>query len=800
MKRNKLAGVISISIACSGWLLPAHGQEKSVVSIQEITVTARKREENLLEVPLAVTAFTAQDIEATGASDINDIADHTPGLFYNSSFGRANDRPAIRGMSQIRTDGGRLAGIFIDGIYVSGSLQAVELNNLERVEVIRGPQSALYGRSTLSGAINYVTKKPSDVLEGGVTVKAGEYDLMDVSGYLSGPLSEVLSYYVSARAYEKDGQYKNQLSGLYDIGGEKSSSVSGKLYWTPSDTFEAIMSVSYAEDDDEMNASYTIAYDENNPYRSCINTGDEAAFEALYGAAGDFNDGYYCGEVKIDKNAIYLTSRNDLVPPGNVDGSEAANGASGFKNGKAGTKRETLRLSLALNWDIGEYTLTSISAYQTEDEQVGFDVTRQGNVSPTAVTYIADGLVEWTDISQEFRLSSPADRQFRYMVGMYYLDNERKEYSYHARTIPFDERDQGVIDTLNTAVFGQMEYDFTDKLTASAELRYQRDKLSIATNLYETQGSRGNTVRVDLGPVNATENYYAVLPRVTLDYQALDNLLVYASVAKGNRPGNFNSSTRLPLNLLAVDEEEALSYELGVKGSFFDGRVSAMASVYFIDWEDMQLSSTFTTADLERVNYITNAGDAEIKGFELDLKLAAVPDFWDIGVTYGLSDSETKNVRIDVENPDEWERQFVEAVEAGFPIVRDGNGIIQYANVSGTQLPNSPKHTVSFSNTFHGPLGDTGWDWSVRAEYLYTSTLYASVINLAETGERERVNLRAGVSNDSFSITAWVNNVTDDLTGTSITRITDFSRDGNRAFRVSVPEGRTAGVTVNYKF
>jgi len=215
MSRYSRSALLSFAVAATLGQLPA---SVSAQQLEEIVVTARKTEESLMSAPVAVSAFTASTIEEKGITSINDIAQFTPGLSFSQAFGRTTDRPVIRGQSNV------LAGVqfgvesgaayFIDGVYFPGDIQGIDLNALERVEVIRGPQSALYGRNTYSGAINFITRQPTEDLEARVRAVAAQYGEQDYSFSVgSSFFDDKFGAKIFARSYSYDGEYKNTLTG-----------------------------------------------------------------------------------------------------------------------------------------------------------------------------------------------------------------------------------------------------------------------------------------------------------------------------------------------------------------------------------------------------------------------------------------------------------------------------------------------------------------------------------------------------------------------------------------------------------
>ncbi|NBC30286.1 MAG: TonB-dependent receptor plug domain-containing protein, partial [Spirochaetes bacterium] len=215
-------------------------------AMEEIVVTARKREENLQDVPIAVTALSSEFINEAGLTSVFDVADYTPNLSFRESFGRTFDRPVIRGMSNII--GGANAGVFINGIFVPGTISTAELTNVERVEVIKGPQAALFGRATFAGAINYVIREPGDTLNGRALATVAQDSERDVSGFVGGPLvGDDLSFLLSARTFSMDGQYDNIGTGGGTAGGLSSDSVNLSLRWEPGERFDATFRVAWSQ-------------------------------------------------------------------------------------------------------------------------------------------------------------------------------------------------------------------------------------------------------------------------------------------------------------------------------------------------------------------------------------------------------------------------------------------------------------------------------------------------------------------------------------------------------------------------
>ncbi len=824
--------------------LPVTGYaQDGLEAIEEIVVTARKREENLQDIPLTVNAFTESALEESGITSLQDIADLTPGFDFAQAFGRADFRPSIRGQSNIL--GRANAGLFIDGIIVENGQASIPLTALERVEVVKGPQSALYGRSTLAGAVNYVLKKPSDEFQGEVRAEYGEMDQVRVELHAGGPVSDTMGIAVTASHYQRDGTYDNRYPGNAlgtpatddEVGGEETTSFVAVLTLDPTERLSLTGHMIYEDTDDDHYAIALQPSSFNNCYQVIRGgaltqpsppAGTPEADAATVTSAGYNGSGYYCGRVDVDD-----------VLEASGGGNDTSLETSFFDD--MGVERESLRLGLKLDFDLSDaLTFTSVTGYNNVDTDASQDQTFGGGDtrfpvvgvgSPFAVQSLIPGAVpasvtsrvgfltaeedRFDDFSQEIRLSYDAGAALRSMIGFYYYESDLKgklitSFDTTASVTPggvpvfspfnprFEPavistsasyegamfRDDGREELESWSVFGSVEADVTEKLSVGAEVRYNEDDF-------------------DITPAGADASVHgsfdAFLPKATVKYQATDGLLVYGNIAKGNKPGDLNSDQGVPEADLLVDEETAWSFELGLKSAWMQNRVIANVAIYHIDWDDMQLTSTraATVNGQDRTfSILENVGKASINGIEIDLSIYPT-DFWNLRLGYAWTDSE-----ID---------EFVQSVDAGAAApssFREAALINGYSAsgdvvISGVQLPQSSKHQLNLSSTFHGNMnGD--WSWFLRGDFNYNSKRYAQVYNLAHTGNREIVNLRGGVGNGNLDIEVWVENVFENDDPTQLIRYVAASNltfnPFNRAIGVTLPEPRRIGVTARYRF
>jgi len=732
-----LVGTLGISVP--GYA--ADEEAEGTLFMDEIIVSARKRNENIQEIPVSVTALTGDFIDEANINNVVDIADFTPGFSFASAFGRQGDRPVIRGQSSIQ--GPANAAFFVDGVYISGSAQSILLDNLERVEVIKGPQSAIYGRATFAGAINYITKRPTNEMEGKVSFTIGEHENFEASGFLSGAITEdKLFFNIGGKFYNFGGDYENSFPGLEgeSIGQEQTFTINTALFFNPTETFEAIFKFDYSEDNDGHYAIGLQPGSENN---------------CFLGVARQ----YFCGEIEIPEGAPRLETN--------------------FFDRDAGIKRDTLRTSLTLNADVGGHTLTSITAYSKRDTRAIQDQTYAGedNRGFFRFGFITDDDTDLKTFSQELRITSPGDQDFRYLFGAYYFSESSETFSRGSGGSPTaDLTYNGRGEIENIAIFGQAQYDITDQLTFSAELRWAEETVRD----FQTEGV-----------VSDEQKYKAWTPRFTLDYQATDNLLIYASASRGNKPGTINTQTLLPDELRPVDEEKLWSYEIGLKSTFMDGRGLFNLAAYYIDWTGQQLTQVFIDdsdpMDPNLFTYLDNVGETRVLGFEAELFLQ-VTDELSLNAIYAFNESEIQSYDL---RPD----ARMEAELFGFST--DGVAGI----VSGTVNPQNPQHTLTLSGEFRTPVANNGFEFFLRTDYIFSSTRYAQVYNFAGTGSRHLVNMRTGIENDKYSFAIWAKNLFDDDTPTSILRYVDVpSFFAIRAFGVSLPRTQQFGASATIRF
>ena len=643
---------------------------------EEILVTARKVEESLQDVPVSVTAFTEEAIRRQRIEGIADVALYTPGLVYQDLNGTLS-LPVIRGLAQTNINSDNNVGMFLNGIYLSNNRTLdIGLVALERVEVIKGPQSALYGQNSFAGAINYITARPTDTFEADVEATLGTDELGEFKGSISGPLSDSVSGQLSVAYREFDGTFRNANPESSDnLQGYESAGISGALEFAPNDSFMARLFGYYVDLENELTAQYLVPN----------NCGSSA-----FGSAT-----HYCGELP-------------------TNGTFALN-----DDGTFGRQAENTIFSLDIDWEFAEnWWLRSITA-QVESESASyfdFDYTSSGvpfvardvvsgETSTVLInTYLGQGQTEVEDFSQELRIEYTSDSD-RSDASLGAVDTSPLGPT-QVLTSPLgflfgtDDPTGSPIDSNQseetvetTALFGRVAWQATEQLSLSAELRWAEEEKTINRIL--------NFTFPVLVNAQQDADFDAVTPRITVDYQLNDDILLYGVYAKGARSGGFNARSTIPSEDF-YDQEENDTYEIGIKSQWLDQRLTLNAAVYRIDWTDLQIASQ--SEDPNNIfAIIRNTGEAESTGFELEGSFLVSENLL-IGGTYGYSDPEFSSGSVDLGLTG---RCGVDA-----SICPNGT------DVSGQQLARTVKNMWSAYIAANGRVnGD--WNWFGRADVAY---------------------------------------------------------------------------------
>tara|TARA_R110000772_G_scaffold268645_1_gene397002 strand:+ start:8942 stop:11122 length:2181 start_codon:yes stop_codon:yes gene_type:complete len=596
-KSSKHLTRTALALAISAVSLELHAQ-----ALEEVVVTAQHREENLQDVPIAITAIGAEDIRSADISDLTAIALRTPG-FSMGVFNPAQPQLFIRGVGSNADGAGedQSVVVFLDGVYLGRTAgQAFDLFDLERLEVLRGPQGTLYGKNAAGGAINIITQKPTEELTGALELSGGDMGYLGIRGKVSGPLGEETYGKISVSHKERDGYVESLVADIDDLNAYESDGIRGQLLTRPADALELLFSADYSEDS------------RNSPGR---NPGTELALGDFVAASG--------------LNPDFYQNLQSTEPHADI---------------------ETWGVSLQADWLVEMGTFTSITAYRESSADV-LDV-----VWPADIEYFqlasADNFFdeEAEQFSQEFRFAADAGEQLFWQAGVYYLKEEvaRNEYNdiycgllcgvpaESAIHLPLAGAEQ-TNETNSYGIFGQGTWTFNEYWDLTLGARYTYEEKEV-TNVGSADGAFSVLEPYD---IEEEESWGAFTPKVAVNYYLGENLTTYATISTGFKSGGFQGLA--PTEAAAstsFDEEHVTNYELGIKGTVLDNSLRFSAVAFYIDYSDLQvLVQTIQPGGLPGPLLTENAGEAQSQGIELEA-LWQLHDYWQLSGNYAYLDTE----------------------------------------------------------------------------------------------------------------------------------------------------------------
>jgi len=795
--------VSALASTASHAAAPATGAEASR-GLEEVIVTSRRREESILEIPLAVSAFGESDLQVRGVDQMEELSNFTPGFHFNfENLGRADrgyNTLTFRGM-----DAGTFlvtrqpAQVFINGVpVVGGNLPG--LLDVERTEVIKGPQSAYFGRSTFAGAVNFITRDPSFDWRGKLALDVATFDTSDVSLSLEGPLvGDWLAGRVTARQYQTGGQYRNYANRSEMLGARETKALTASFIAKPTAALTLRTFLAAWTDDDGPDAAVKTGAAERN--------------------CDPLNQGQLtntCGKVPFRlrpeqiSNSMFIDEKfyRDIVQNG-------AGLAQVFDENfirEAGLAREAAQVTFGANYVFeSDYAIDFNAGWNLNNFQrmTGNTPYYPDRLTPNPNYGLVPGVRQYLEHLQsltdqgnegfgyELRLTSPDAERFRWLVGVssHYQMAEgrpRGESATGFQDSSFTTKREG---TAN-GIFAGTAFDITERLTLNLEARYQVD--TVKSQITQGPGGPGYTK----GPL-FKHDFTSFLPRGILEFAFTDDSNVYVSVAQGTRPGDFNTHLGFlnPAELeelrreggtgTNIDEEKLTSYEIGWKGRFLDGRGRATVAAYYGDWTNMQIFRNVQIGDVTQgtnrsVELTTSSGESEIKGVEIEAWLS-LTDEVSIDLTGAYTDTE-------------FGPEYL--CNACVPIIGT-------TDVTGNVKARYPKTSGSFGLNYNTTLANNR-DLFARVDYLYKGTIYSSDANLAETGAAHKVNVRIGMDFDNLNIALYATNIFKDKTYSSIvdtinnldrgTPIAGAPLGPGRALSVVLPEKPTYGLKLTYEF
>ncbi|TAK54656.1 MAG: TonB-dependent receptor [Gammaproteobacteria bacterium] len=591
----------------------------------EIVVTAQRREQALQDVPVSISAYSAEQLELRSATSLADLAAFTPNFSFVSHDAGMNFR--IRGVghadSSLFFDPG--VGIYVDGIYLP-RMRGVDLDLLaiERIEVLRGPQGTLFGKNTIGGAISIITARPGDEFTGSAEVTTGSYSRLDGRLSLSGPLQPgrlAAQAGIVARSRDGYGRRLDPLTGAKTgaMGNQDSFSARGSLLWTPHDDLELLLAVDGSSAHEQGGVHHLV---------QAFLTPAIGALNALT------NPDYGSAWLTSDEYTSYATGPNY-------------------------SSADAWGIALSVRWERDGWALRSMTGYRDQRTRYGWD----NDGSP--ITVVEQTF--WEDsrqFSQEIQFSGVAlaDR-LAWVAGAYYADEDAAMAAdtlivqplYTA--IGMDRSLQLEVwnDSTSTAVFGQGTYALSDRLSLTAGARYSRDEKEVARLRRSV-----NTGAITVPYLGAGDAWSAVSGRAGFEFRWSDDLMTYLSAARGYKSGGINGGSTTVSDFQPFDPEYLWTYELGLRSDWLQRRLRVNASLFRSDYQDLQFRSQRTDQNNAPLVIVANVAEAEVQGFEIELSAVLAPGF---ELSAGAGHIDAEYTRVDPGSPITTAMSFMDTPE-----------------------------------------------------------------------------------------------------------------------------------------
>ncbi|WP_288132525.1 TonB-dependent receptor [Microbulbifer sp.] len=697
--RKLLASAIALTATLG--TVPALSQQSV---LEEVTVTAQKREQSMQDVSVAVSAFSGDAIDKMGFEEGLDITQQVPNMNFFAIFGEASSPSvSLRGISLVNFSDSweSPVSIYVDDVYRGNPAgSAIQLFDLERVEVLRGPQGTLYGRNTTGGLVHYVSRKPTDDFEASASASYGSYSERIIEGTVSGPVSDGIRGRVAVKSTHNDGWQTNTVTGE-------------KLNDTDSFGYRTQLEFDLAESGSLLLNVHGASADQSS-----------VGFAHMGYLEQPTDDAATCSIARIQNGKCYSA----IEGLGGISGEEAVNGnfgpeyvATGAEDG-LGTEIDTFGTSTTLNWDFEKFSLTSITAYEELDKFLQDD----GDGLP-AVWFDEQYSVDAEQYTQEVRLNGSTDNS-NWVTGFYYYKDDRGLATEAPTTANGLWHSEIVtLDSESWALFGQLEYDLSATLTLVSGLRYTEEERDFTEISGPTFGGYDDlNVKDDLSDSATTG-------RIGLDWRPVAGTLAYASYSTGFKSGGFSGSYN-PNELATkpVGAETIQNFELGLKTTLAElYRLNAAAFHYTV--EDYQAQVFITVED---GSIITNAGDVTGTGAEVELT-APITDNFEVIAGAGWLDT----------NFDSEQLFYV----AGDAYTLDGN-----------ELPSAPGFTYNLVARYYQSLGDNG-ELVFQGDYAWQDDHYLQVENDPYSRQSAYGLANAKVAwhspTDTYSVEAFARNL-----------------------------------------
>ena len=705
-----LAG--SVSLGAIALSTPAFAQEVPAAEEEAggnvIIVTAQKREQDLQDVPAAVTAIGAEEVEKLRIVNSADIVRIAPTLTATESNNKTNSSFSIRGIGTnlFGISAEQAVAFVIDDVAMPQQGQSISnIQDIQSIEVLRGPQSTLVGKAASAGAIVITTKGPSDILEGSAELTISDENLIKTTASLSGPLGDNLGFRVSGYWLDRDGYQENLTPDRDDLGGEKAFGIRGKLRWDISDSASIQLGAYYAEEDSNCCAR---TYQFISPGAAFFGFIPQAAFA----------DG-------IDINEENTTVRLDDLP---------------------NALTESWGVNLRVNLDIGDHSLVSITAFDkwdyrnTEDVDFGdLDVLAIFTGGALNGGFNSTSVRDARFYSQELRLLSPTGGTIDYVLGAYYSNAETERTFVRNLPVALSNNLQEA-GTEYIGVYGQLNWNLSDSTTASFGLRYFNEEIT---------GAFTNFLAMPATTIGGSSSDSDLVGKFSLQHRFTDNTMVYASYSRGYKGQLYDLQPQFNQNDVdnPVQPESSDAFEIGIRNSFLDNRLRVNVTGFLTNYDNYQVQ-TAEIINGAAVFDIRNAGSLETYGIELET-FAELSNTTNVTFNLAWVESSLNNL---VNAPCFTGQTPAQGCVNNVQTIDDGT------------LPSSPELKYAVALDHRAPLSGS-WDYFANASYTWQDDVQFGITQQANLRQDAYgiANFRVGVASadDKFAVSVFVNNAFD---------------------------------------
>jgi len=669
---------------------PVEAEEERTLGLDTITVTARRTEESLQDVPAAMAVVSPEIVAAQRIQSVNQILEITPGATFTSLHKGQQDF-SIRGISS-QTEGAAgdsAVATYIDNVAIGRDFaKSFEFFDIAQVEVLRGPQGTSFGRNASAGLIHIISKRPSSETDGFVEATIGDYGLIDISGAFGGQIAEGVSGRLSVHYDERDG-YTTDLSSGRDVDPEQNTTIRGQLLFESSDTFELLLRGTWSQDDDG----------------STVRRGPDCTTPYLGAPFGDYTEP--CNEWETD-----ASDRTDLTQ-----------------------ERTIINTSAEAVWDLSDgVRLTSVTGY------LDAEMERSQDIFGTPLDLLISSSVDeaW-QFSQEVRLDNyQANEPFQWLAGVYYYTDDHQRDGDDRDVLPFAGpfATQSTLMTNNKTtsygLFGRAGFDLSDRLNLTLGGRYTVDEKDFSVFHSATGGVAFIFVDPAEDPVDVQikDEWNKFTGSASLSFDLTDDAILYGLISQGYKAGGFDGepSSRAAA-LTPFDEETSTNYEIGLKSELFDRRLRLNSSIFYVDYQDLQVADFLPSG----APIIVNSGGAKVTGFELET-VASVNEFLQLSGSLALMDAELE-------------------------------GEVSGTSVNGNRPDNAPEWTVNLAADFTIPL-QGGSELGLRADYTGRSDVFDGPFGDVTTIRPEVHFFGAQVSwlspDQDWEVSLWGRNLTEE--------------------------------------